>query len=132
MAFTDGDGRLLFSSPTTPGNCAGVTHTRQLGLVKLPADGPSVEILADAGYRGLGARTGGRAVAPPQRKFRKNAPDRYEETHQRQRRAHSSRRIRVGHNIARLKNWRAPARHLGRRTAYRARARQVIRACTGW
>ncbi|XVV39311.1 hypothetical protein ACQPXT_40410 [Streptomyces sp. CA-100214] len=32
----------------------------------------------------------------------------------RQRTAHSSRRIRVEHGIAHLKNWRALARHLGR------------------
>nr|WP_252981059.1 hypothetical protein [Streptomyces chartreusis] len=32
-----------------------------------------------------------------------------------QRKAHSTRRIRVEHGIAHLKNWRALARHLGRR-----------------
>lgn len=41
--------------------------------------------------------------------------DWYEEMHERQRKAHSSRRIRVEHGIAHLKNWRALARHLGRR-----------------
>jgi hypothetical protein len=35
--------------------------------------------------------------------------------HERQRKAHSSRRIRVEHGIAHLKNWRALARHLGGR-----------------
>lgn len=35
--------------------------------------------------------------------------------HERQRKAHSSRRIRVEHGIAHLKNWRALARHHGRR-----------------
>ncbi|MEU3290505.1 hypothetical protein [Streptomyces longwoodensis] len=35
--------------------------------------------------------------------------------HERQRKAHSSRRIRVEHGIAHLKNWQALARHLGRR-----------------
>ncbi len=54
-------------------------------------------------------------VTPPHRKFKKNAPDWYEEMHERQRKAHSSRRIRVEHGIAHLKNWRALARHLGRR-----------------
>jgi hypothetical protein len=48
-------------------------------------------------------------VTPPHRKFKKNAPDWYEEIHQRQRKAHSSRRIRVEHGIAHLKNWRALA-----------------------
>ncbi|WP_369780198.1 polysaccharide deacetylase family protein [Streptomyces sp. R33] len=40
---------------------------------------------------------------------------RYEEIYERQRKAHSSRRIRVEHGIAPLKNWRALARHHGRR-----------------
>ncbi|MGW2426543.1 transposase family protein [Streptomyces sp. NPDC001709] len=52
-------------------------------------------------------------VTPPHRKFKKNAPDWYEKMHERQRKAHSSRRIRVEHGIAHLKNWRALARHLG-------------------
>ncbi|AXI90654.1 transposase [Streptomyces sp. ETH9427] len=115
MVITDGDGRVLFCSPTRPGSCADITHARQLGLVKLLADGPAVEILADAGYQGLGAQTGGRVITPPHRKFKKNAPDWYEEMHERQRKAHSSRRIRVEHGIAHLKNWRALTRHLGRR-----------------
>ncbi|MCX4986004.1 transposase [Streptomyces sp. NBC_00572] len=115
MVFTDEDGRVLFCSPTQPGSCADITHARELGLVKILADGPAVEILADAGYQGLGAQTGGRVVTPPHRKFKKNAPEWYEEMHERQRKAHSSRRIRVEHGIAHLKNWRALARHLGRR-----------------
>ncbi|MEW2493364.1 transposase family protein [Streptomyces nodosus] len=115
MVVTDADGRVLFCSPTRPGSCADITHARQLGLVKLLADGPTVEVLADAGYQGLGAQTGGRVVTPPHRKFKKNAPDWYEEMYERQRKAHSSRRIRVEHGIAHLKNWRALARHLGRR-----------------
>jgi hypothetical protein len=115
MIVTDQDGRVLFCSPTRPGSCADITHARQLGLVRLLADGPAVEILADAGYQGLGAQTGGRVITPPHRKFKKHAPDWYEEMHERQRKAHSSRRIRVEHGIAHLKNWRALARHLGRR-----------------
>ncbi|MEU3400827.1 transposase family protein [Streptomyces filamentosus] len=115
MVLTDQNGRVLFSSPARPGSCADITHARQLGLVKLLADGPVVEILADAGYQGLGAQTGGRVVTPPHRKFKKDTPDWYEEMHERQRKAHSSRRIRVEHGIAHLKNWRALARHLGRR-----------------
>ncbi|MFH9575625.1 transposase family protein [Streptomyces sp. NPDC017454] len=115
MVVTDGDGRVLFCSPTQHGSCADITHARQLGLVRLLEGGPAAEILADAGYQGLGAQTGGRVVTPPHRKFKKNAPDWYEEMYERQRKAHSSRRIRVEHGIAHLKNWRALARHLGRR-----------------
>jgi hypothetical protein len=74
-----------------------------------------VEILADAGYQGLGAQTGGRVITPPHRKFKKHTPDWYEEMHERQRKAHSSRRIPVENGIAHLKNWRALARHFGRR-----------------
>ncbi|SHM91434.1 transposase [Actinacidiphila paucisporea] len=68
-----------------------------------------------AGYQGLGAQTGGRVVTPPHRTFKKNAPDWYEEMHEHQRKAHSSRHIRVERGIAHQKNWRALARHHGRR-----------------
>ncbi|WP_405548112.1 transposase [Streptomyces globisporus] len=115
MVGTDAEGRLLFCSPAEPASCADITHARKLGLVELLADGPAVEILADAGYQGLGAQTGGRVVTPPHRKFKKNPPEWYEEMHERQRKAHSSRRIRVEHGIGHLKNWRSLARHHGRR-----------------
>lgn len=46
-------------------------------------------------------------MTPPHRKFKKNPPDWYEGIYERQRKAHSSRRIRVEHGIAHLKNWRA-------------------------
>ncbi|MER5347139.1 transposase family protein [Streptomyces mirabilis] len=74
-----------------------------------------MEILADAGYQGWGAQRGGRVMTPPHRKFKKNAPAWYEERHELQRKAHSSRLIRVEHGIAHLKNWRALARYHGRR-----------------
>ncbi|MEU5234587.1 transposase family protein [Streptomyces anulatus] len=106
---------MLFCSPTQPGSCADITHARELGLVKLLAGGPAVEILADADYQGPGAQTGGRVVTPPHRKFKKNAPDWYEEMPERQRKAHSLRRIRGEHGIAHLKNRRALTRHLDRR-----------------
>ncbi|MFJ8785282.1 transposase family protein [Streptomyces sp. NPDC102476] len=112
---TDPEGRVLFCSPVRPGSCADITQIRQLGLVELLVDSPFLEILADVGYQGMGAQTGGRVVTPPHRKFKKNSPAWYEERHEQQRKAHSSRRIRVEHGIAHLKNWRALARHLGRR-----------------
>lgn len=62
MVLTDVDGMLLFCSPAQPASCADITHARQLGLVKHLISGPAVEILADAGYQGLGAQTGGRVV----------------------------------------------------------------------
>jgi hypothetical protein len=60
-------------------------------------------MLADAGYQGLGAQTGGRVITPPHRAFKKNAPDGYEEIHERWRKADSSRRIRVEQGIAHLR-----------------------------
>ncbi|MFJ5788243.1 transposase family protein [Streptomyces hydrogenans] len=74
MVLTDQNGRVLFSSPARPGSCADITHARQLGLVKLLADGPVVEILADAGYQGLGAQTGGRVVTPPAPEVQEGRP----------------------------------------------------------
>ncbi|MFE8915992.1 transposase family protein [Streptomyces globisporus] len=104
MVVTDAAGRLLFCSPAEPASCADITHARKSGPVKLLAEGPAVEILADAGHQGLGAQTGGRAVTPPHRKFKKNPPARYNEMPERQRKAHSARRIRVEHGIGHLKN----------------------------
>ncbi|MFE5143764.1 transposase family protein [Streptomyces fagopyri] len=129
MAVTDGEGRVLWCSPTRPASCADITPVRQLGLVKLVADGPAVEILADADYQGLGAQTGGRVVTPPHRKFKKNAPDWYEEMHERQRKAHSLRRIRVEHGIAHLKNWRALACHLGQREDMSDTVQAMLACC---
>ncbi|MGW4027275.1 transposase family protein, partial [Streptomyces sp. NPDC005009] len=40
MIVTDGGGRVLFCNPARPGSRADITHARQLGLVKLLADGP--------------------------------------------------------------------------------------------
>ncbi|MFE7595584.1 transposase family protein [Streptomyces sp. NPDC057494] len=71
MVLTDATGRLLLCSPAQSASCADITHARQLGLVMHLTDGPSVEILADGGYQGLGAQTGGRVVTPPHRKSKK-------------------------------------------------------------
>ncbi|MFE5857922.1 transposase family protein [Streptomyces sp. NPDC056500] len=44
MALTDGEGRVLWCSPTKPGSCADIIHARRSGLVKLLADVALVEI----------------------------------------------------------------------------------------
>ncbi|GAA4561248.1 hypothetical protein GCM10023097_77520 [Streptomyces collinus] len=77
------------------------------------ADGPAVEILADAGYQGLGAQTGGRVAIPPHCKFKKNPRTGTRRCTSAS--AERTLRVRFGHGIAPLKNWRALARHLGRR-----------------
>ncbi|MFD9429063.1 MULTISPECIES: transposase family protein [unclassified Streptomyces] len=112
MVFTDEDGRL-FCSPTQPGSCAYITHAPVLGLVKLLSDGPAVEILADGGYQGLGAQTGGRVVTPPQ--VQEECPGVVRGDARASAQGPLPRRIRVEHGIAHMKNWRAPARRLGRR-----------------
>jgi hypothetical protein len=97
------------------GQLPGHHASPRLWPVDLLADGSGIEILADAGYQGLGAQTVGQVVTPPHWKFRTNAPEWYEQMHAAQRHAHSARRIRVEHDIAHLKNWRSLARHHGRR-----------------
>jgi hypothetical protein len=60
MVVTTGTAACSLAAPTKPASCADITHARRLGLVRLLADGPAVEILADAGCQG--AQTGGRAL----------------------------------------------------------------------
>ncbi|MFJ1876891.1 hypothetical protein [Streptomyces chartreusis] len=60
MVLTDAEGRVLFCSPVRPGSCADITRTGNSDWSSLLADGPVMEILADAGYQGMGAQTGGR------------------------------------------------------------------------
>ena len=87
------------------------------GPVELLALTPGVTLLADAGYQGLSAQTGG-AVLTPRPARRKNQIPIFPAVaaaHEAERRAHAPKRIRVEHGISHLKNWRALSRHLGRR-----------------
>lgn len=117
MVVTDRSGHILFCGHTRPGSTADVTQARDSGLIDLLAQHPSVELLADAGYQGLGAQTLGAVITPPHRRRKAKLPqmDWLETLHAAERKRHSSRRIRVEHGIAHLKNWRALARHHGRR-----------------
>ncbi|MEJ8673019.1 transposase family protein [Streptomyces sp. MS1.AVA.1] len=49
MVLTDAGCPVLFCSRVRPGSRADITQARQLGLFQLLADGPFMEILADAG-----------------------------------------------------------------------------------
>ncbi|GAA0475716.1 transposase family protein [Streptomyces olivaceiscleroticus] len=115
LVITDAQERLLFGGALKPGSCPDIPQARDAGLVELVGRYRDLHILADAGYQGLGAQTGGQVITPPHRKFKANALTWWEERFTQQRKAHSSRRIRVEHGIAHLKNWRALSRHLGRR-----------------
>jgi hypothetical protein len=116
VPFLCSDLRLpLGCSPAQHGSCADIAHARQSGLARLLDGGLALEILADAGYQGLVAETGGRVVTPPHRKFKTNVPDWYEEMHERQRKAHSSRRIRVENGHRAFEELANSDPHLGRR-----------------
>lgn len=113
--LTDRGGRLLFCGVTRPGSVADITQARDAGLARLVHGTTDVQILADAGYQAMSSQTRGQVITPPHRKFRNNPPAWYEQAHTQQRKLHSSRRIRVEHGIAHLKNWRSLTRHHGRR-----------------
>ncbi|WP_440099077.1 transposase family protein [Streptosporangium sp. H16] len=94
-----------------------MTQARQSGLLELLSDTWNVEILANAGYQGLSNQTRGQVVTPPRKRRGKYLDDvqflmAY---HDAARHAHAARRRPVEHGIAHLKNWRALARHHGRR-----------------
>ncbi|MEV6365245.1 transposase family protein [Nocardia asteroides] len=124
MVITDSVGRVLFCGATVPGSVADITQARDSSLTGL-LTGSGALVLADAGYQGLNAETGGAVITPPHRKFRRNPPAWYEQHHRAERQAHSRRRIRVEHGIAHLKNWRALARHLTRREGFDHTVRAV-------
>jgi hypothetical protein len=127
LVITDHSGRLLFCGETRPGSTADISQARQAGLVELLAHHPSVELLADAGYQGLGAQTLGAVITPRPRRRKAQLPllDWLEATHAAERKHHASRRIRVEHGIAHLKNWRVLSRHHGLRETLEASVRAV-------
>jgi hypothetical protein len=117
LVITDPAGRLLFCGQSRPDAIHDLTQVRQAGLVELLALIPSATLLADAGYQGLSAQTGGAVLTPRPARRKTQIPvfPAVAAAHEAERRAHSAQRIRVEHGISHLKNWRALSRHLGRR-----------------
>ena len=78
---------------------------------------PGATLLADAGYQGLSTPTAGAVITPRPARRKNQIPvfPALAAAHEADRRAHSSRRIRVEHGISHLKNWRVLSRLLGRR-----------------
>ncbi|WP_245654556.1 transposase family protein [Streptomyces violens] len=74
LILTDAARRLLFGGAIRPGSCPDITQARDAGLVNLFSGRVGLEILAVAGYQGLGAQTGGQVITPSHRKFKRNAP----------------------------------------------------------
>jgi hypothetical protein len=117
LVITDPAGRLLFGGQTRPGAIHDLTQVRRAGLVALLARTPGVTLLADAGYQGLSAQTTGAVLTPRPARRTNQLPvfPAVAAAHEAERQAHAGQRIRVEHGISHLKNWRALARHLGRR-----------------
>lgn len=65
LVLCDPAGRLLFCGQTRPGSMHDLTQARTAGLVDLLLQAPlGVQVLADAGYQGLGADTAGAVITP--------------------------------------------------------------------
>lgn len=127
LLVTDAVGRLLFCGAVARGSVSDITRARAAGLVDLLDHTHSVQILADAGYQGLGAQTWGQVLTPPLKSQKKRLEAMPGIAAQRaaQRKPRASRRIRVEHAIAHLKNWRSLARHHTRRDTLEATIRGI-------
>ncbi|WP_305070549.1 transposase family protein [Micromonospora sp. 4G55] len=99
-------------------------RTRRRGI---GAGAIGVQVLADAGYQGLGTDTAGAVITPrpKPRKGQKSLPRSVIAAHDAARKRHSSQRIRVEHVIGHLKNWRILARYHGRREHFDATIRAI-------
>ncbi|MFJ4866891.1 transposase family protein [Streptomyces sp. NPDC088748] len=117
LIITNKQGRLLFCGEVRAGSVADITQARDACLVDLLADSIDLQVLADAGYQGLGAQTCGQVITPPRKRRGKHLEHLQwlMAHHEAARFAHSSARIPVEHGIAHLKNWRSLARHHSRR-----------------
>ncbi|MFD0972921.1 transposase family protein [Plantactinospora endophytica] len=119
LVICDPVGKLLFCGEVRPGSMHDITQARTAGLVDLLLHTPlGVQVLADAGYQGLGTDTNGVVITPkpkPQKR-RTSLPLSVIAAHDAARKRHSSQRIRVEHVvIGHLKNWRILGRYHGRR-----------------
>jgi len=128
LVICDPIGRLLFCGETRPGSMHDLTQARTAGLVNLLLHAPvGVQVLADAGYQGLGADTAGDVITPrpKPRKRQTSLPPSVIAAHAAARKRHSSQRIRVEHVIGHLKNWRILGRYHGRREHLDATIRAI-------
>ncbi|WP_247663052.1 transposase [Micromonospora sp. U21] len=128
LVICDPAGRLLFCGETRPGSMHDLTQARTAGLVDLLLHAPlGVQVLADAGYQGLGADTAGVVITPKPkpRKHQKSLPPSVTAAHDAARKRHSSQWIRVEHVIGHLKNWRILTRYHGRREHFDTTIRAI-------
>ena len=93
LVICDPLGRLLFCGETRPGSMHDITQARTAGLVDLLLNAPlDVQILADAGYQGLGTDTNGAVITPrpKPRKRQTSLPPSVIAAHEAARKRHSS------------------------------------------
>jgi hypothetical protein len=116
-AFSDGQGRTVFSGVVRPGRMHGQTAVRTEGIAGRIRQHPQVKAKAGEGCRGLANEFPDQVDAPPG-KPKDDAPIGEQPAWCEQRRRQCSARICVEHTNAEYKQWRPLQRFTGRREAY--------------
>lgn len=122
---SDAHGRPLWAGAIRPGRQHDQTAVRTEGIDDLLDAFPEVNLLVDAGYRGLAKDHPEQVIAPPL-KPKKDAPPNEILAYETARKSQSSQRIPAEHAIAEIKWWRTLQRFTGRRDVLP----EVIRAVT--
>lgn len=115
--ITDGKGATLWTGAIRPGRQHDQTALKTAGICDLLERFPQVNVLVDAGYRGLARQFPHQVTAPPL-KPGKDAPPDETVRWQAMRKEQSSQRICVEHANAEHKQWRPLQRYTGRREYY--------------
>ncbi|WP_420717023.1 transposase family protein [Streptomyces sp. H27-H5] len=116
-AFSDGQGRTLFSGVVRPGRMHDQTAVRTEGIAEQLRLHPAVKAQVDDGYRGLANEFPDQITAPP-RKPGDDAPLGEHHAWREAKRRQSSNRICIEHTNAEHKQWRPLQRYTGRRETY--------------
>ncbi|MCZ4126215.1 transposase [Streptomyces sp. H39-S7] len=117
--ISDRQGRTLWSGAFRPGRIHDQTAMRTEGIAELLRRHPTVKAEVDEGYRGLANEFPNQVSAPPRKpKDIDNAPLTERYGWREMRRRQSSRRIRVEHANAEMRQWRPLQRYTGRRDSY--------------
>lgn len=112
--ISDQDRNLLWAGATVPGRMHDQTAVKCHGIDALIDLHPGVNLLVDAGYRGLANAHPTQVVAPPP-KPKAGATDEQVTVYEQARHEQSSARIPVEQSIATIKRWRPLQRWTGRR-----------------
>jgi hypothetical protein len=116
-AFSDDQGRTLFSGVVRPGRMHDQTALRSEGIAEQLRLHPAVKAQVDDGYRGLANDFPAQITAPP-KKPKEDAPLGEHHAWREAKRRQSSNRICIEHTNAEHKQWRPLQRYTGRREDY--------------